>query len=94
MKLQFNETVLTGSWLLQNNQMHVDKTCKRIEWLIHYCLQLIAISPKNGAWETLYLNPDDGQYWERIYPDSELHGGGPPQLMRLTLDIAKQKYNF
>jgi hypothetical protein len=38
------------------------------------------------------MDPDDGRYWERTYPQSEKHGGGPPQLKCLTFQEASKKY--
>jgi hypothetical protein len=92
MKLQPNETVLTGDWFVQNGQARRDATAERIEWLISHQLQKISDSPRWGAWETLYRDPDDGRYWERTYPQSHRHGGGPRQLRVLTIDEAKRKY--
>ena len=92
MKLVPSETELTGNWHVQNGQARRDATCERIEWLISCHLQKIADSPQWGAWETLYIDPYDGRYWERIYPQGEMQGGGPPQLKCLTPDEATQKY--
>ena len=33
-----------------------------------------------------------GRYWERTYPHSDWHGGGPPCLTNITFDAAKEKY--
>jgi hypothetical protein len=92
MKLQPNETVLTGSWLVQNGQAQRDAICERIEWLISHQLLKISDSPQWGAWESLYKDPEDNRYWERTYPQSEMHGGGPPQLHCLEANEAEKKY--
>ena len=91
-KLQPNETELTGSWLLRANQVRRDAISERIECLISQHLQKVEDSPQWGAWETLYRDPDDGRYWERTFPQSELQGGGPPRLKCLTIEEAKKKY--
>ncbi|MET2830342.1 Imm27 family immunity protein [Mesorhizobium shangrilense] len=88
-KLEPNEQLLTGSWIVQDGKVRGDPICVRIEWLLAHHLQKVTDSPQSGAWETLYLDPHDGRYWERTYPHGELHGGGPPQLKRLTPDEAK-----
>lgn len=93
-KLQPSEEVLTGSWIVQDGQARYDEICERIEWLVTQHLQKIADSPQWGAWERVYRNPDDGTYWECTYPQGEMHGGGPPQLKRLTTAEAKQKYGL
>ena len=93
MKLQPHETELIGSWISENNEMHCDATCQRIEQLVagnH--LKQIAVSKQWGSWETLFQDPGDGRYWERTYPQGELQGGGPPRLLCLSVSEAKRKY--
>jgi hypothetical protein len=92
MKLQPDETVLTGSWLIQSGQPSRDSVCERIDWLISHQLQKMSDSPQWGAWETLYIDPDDKRLWERTYPRGEMHGGGPPRLSCLTSVEAKRRY--
>lgn len=91
-KLQPNEVMVTGHWLVENGQASRDESCERIEWLISNHLLKIADSPQWGAWETLYRDPDDCRYWERTFPSSEMHGGGPPQLRCLEAAEAEGKY--
>jgi immunity protein 27 of polymorphic toxin system len=91
-KLQPNERVLTGRWLVEDGRARGDAICDRIECLAVHHLQKVAISPDSGGWETLYRDPDDGRYWERTYPQSEMHGGGPPELKCLTFQEASKKY--
>lgn len=91
-KLQPNEQLLTGAWIVQNGKVIGDATCERIAWLLSNHLQKIAHSAQSGGWETLYRDPDDGRYWECTYPQGGLHGGGPPQLRYLTVEHARQKY--
>jgi len=50
------------------------------------------IGGADGGWSRLYLDPVDGRYWELIYPQSEIHGGGPPRLAHISADAAKIKY--
>jgi hypothetical protein len=91
-KLQPNEQILTGTWLVQDGRARGDAACERIEWIITHHLQKIVDSPQSGAWATLYRDPEDGRYWERTYPQGGLHGGGPPQLKCLTIQEASEKY--
>jgi len=90
--LQPNEQILTGTWLCEAGRARSDAACERIEWLIAHHLQKVADSPQSGAWETLYRDTEDGRYWERTYPQSGMHGGGPPQLKCLTIQEASEKY--
>jgi hypothetical protein len=93
-KLGQAETILTGSWIYEDKTMSGDAICERIKWLIEKHFQKIKDSPTSGCWEILYRDPDDGRYWERTYPQGEMHGGGPPQLRFLTDHEAKDKYGL
>lgn len=85
-----NETRLTGKWLLSEGRMVEDETCKRITKLVNEYLVKLGDDP--SGWETLYRDPNDGRFWELTYPQSEMHGGGPPELRYLSQDEAAQKY--
>jgi immunity protein 27 of polymorphic toxin system len=75
-RLQPNEQILTGTWLVQDGRARGDAVCERIEWLIAHYLQKIVDSPHSGTWETLYRDPEDGRYWERTYPKAECTAAG------------------
>jgi hypothetical protein len=92
MKLEPEETILTGQWLSDRGEFVGDSVCKRIEWLTQRELQRIASSPQWGDWEILYIDPTDGRYWELTYPHGEMQGGGPPQLQVLAATDARNKY--
>ena len=91
MNIDPSETTLTGRWV-PNNQggIQADAACERINSLVQGRLKKLGRDP--SRWDALYRDPDDGRLWELIYPQSELQGGGPPQLRYLTIDEAKQKY--
>jgi hypothetical protein len=91
-KLQPDEKRLIGGLIVENGQVRGDAVSERIDWLLSHHLEKISDSPKDGAWETLYRDPNDGRYWERTYPQSEMHGGGPRQLRCMTAGEAAQKY--
>jgi hypothetical protein len=88
--LKPSETVLTGQWILQGGCPVADDVCKRILALMKS--HLVEVGRDASGWNTLYRDPTDGRYWELVYPQSELHGGGPPELRCLTTDEARQKY--
>jgi len=92
--LQSHETALVGSWFIKDGQALGDETCERIEWLTKHHLKKVALSKDYGAWETLFQDPNDGRYWERTYPHSEMHGGGPPRLVLLSAQDAMKKYQL
>jgi hypothetical protein len=90
--LQGNETTLTGKSLVLDGKVVSDATWQRIDWLVQH--QLLKIASGTSGWETLYRDPNDGRYWERTYPGSEAHGGGPPRLDFITMDEVKRKYGL
>lgn len=92
MNIQSAETQITGKWLSLNGRTVADETCERINKLI--TLHLQQVGHDASGWEVLYRDPDDGRLWELTYPQTELHGGGPPQLRCLTLDEARGKYGY
>jgi hypothetical protein len=89
-KLTDLETDLIGAWLEKRDRIVADPTCKRIEWLI--ANHLVQLSSDSSGWDDLYRDPDDGRLWELTWPQSEMHGGGPPRLTCLALDAARMKY--
>ena len=92
MKLASNETDLVGQWTLKGNDVVADETCKRIELLVQQHLVLLGSDP--SGWDDLYRDPDDGRLWECTWPQSEMHGGGPPRLTCITVDDARSKYKI
>jgi hypothetical protein len=90
MNIDPSETVLIGQWVLQGACPVADDVCNRIFTLTK--LHLVKLGSDASGWAVLYRDPNDGRHWELIYPQSELHGGGPPQLRCLTFDEARQKF--
>lgn len=91
MNLDPTETNLTGRWIPNNlGGIVADDTCRRIDSLVHTHLK--ELGRDSSGWDTLYRDPDDERLWELVYPQSELHGGGPPQLRCLSIDEARVKY--
>ena len=69
-----------------------DRTSKRIEFLVQEYLQKLAINP--DLWETLYQDPNDERLWVLYYPQSEMHGGGPPALKHISKNEAQTKFSY
>lgn len=90
MKLKPKETILKGSWKLFGRTIEADSVSERIEWLITE--YLIEISEDKSGWNKLYQDPDDNRYWELTYPESEVQGGGAPQLENISIQKAEKKY--
>jgi hypothetical protein len=94
MKLPADEAELVGKWDTGGTSVRADPTCERIAWLTEHHLRKVAASPHWGGWQTLYQDPDDGRYWERTYPQSEMQGGGPPRLAIVSVDQARARYKI
>ena len=82
MSISRSETLIKGRWYSEKGRLVADKECERINRLISSYLQKIATDP--SGWGSLYKDPEDGRYWELTYPQSELHGGGRPNLGKLA----------
>jgi hypothetical protein len=90
MRIAAEETDLRGNWINEDGVIVADGTCHRIDWLITNWIQRVCAD--SSGWDVLYKDPHDGRYWELIYPQSGMHGGGPPTLRFMPTDIAKSKY--
>jgi hypothetical protein len=89
-EIEPSERIPTGQWILQSGRTVADDVSKRILALTKS--YLVGVGRDASGWNALYRDPNDGRYWELTYPQSELHGGGPPQLRFLTADEASEKY--
>lgn len=88
-RLGAEEVDLIGRWEVRAGRVVGDATCQRIEELVaHHLVQL----GSRGVWEVLFRDPDDGRYWELTYPDSHLHGGGPPGLTAIPNAEARARF--
>lgn len=94
MNIKPNEKEIIGKIILENSEIKKDKSYVRIEWLVKHYLKKVGVSKESGAWEILYQDPFDGRYWLKTYPQSEMHGGGPPALIQVNESDAKTKYRM
>lgn len=85
-----SETSLVGHWIATGSGVVRDETCRRIELLVETHLTRVARS--SDGWSTLYRDPSDGRFWEHTYPQSAMHGGGPPALHCISQSQAKALY--
>ncbi|MBI2285190.1 MAG: hypothetical protein HYU71_15875 [Bacteroidetes bacterium] len=92
MKLLSSETNLVGRWEFKDGKMLKDEVAKRIEFLIDKDLK--KIKSDTSGWDILYLDENDGRYWELTYPESEMQGGGPQILTVMSENEAKAKYGL
>ncbi len=92
MELKSDEIQLVGRWYESAGRTVADTMCQRIDDLISG--SLTKITSDSSGWDILYQDPKDERYWELTYPESQWHGGGPPQLTHLSYDQAKKKYKL
>ncbi|MGQ1911818.1 Imm27 family immunity protein [Marinifilum sp. RC60d5] len=92
MKINKEENILQGKWVLDGHSLKKDEVCQRIDWLVSNFL--IKINTDITGWNTLYQDPNDYRYWELTYPKSEQYGGGAPKLENITNDMAIVKYGI
>lgn len=92
MQIRPDETELVGRWESVNGTIQGDSVTSRIKKLTRDYLTKIARS--ESGWETLYRDPEDLRFWELTYPQSEMHGGGPPTLRCLSRQEVKRKYGL
>lgn len=88
------ETELVGKWVDENGKVIGDETCQRINELTNGGLELIQDHPRHGGWSRLYQDRSDGRFWELSYPQSHMHGGGPPTLRCLSTAEVQSEYHF
>jgi hypothetical protein len=89
MTLKTDETELRGSWLMRPAGLVADATCQRIEALLS---TLAKLGTSDAGWSALYRDPSDGRLWELTFPQSEMHGGGPPRLAVVSRSEAQERY--
>lgn len=90
MKLEPHDTELCGRWNLIDGKMVPDEVCTRIEALTSEYLKKIGTDP--SGWDMLYQDPWDKRFWELVYLESEIQGGGPPTLRIITNEEVRKKY--
>jgi hypothetical protein len=88
MPLRPDETLLVGRWTWTPSGLVEDDVAMRIRAMLEGALVRVA----GTDWEALYRDPRDGRLWELRYPQSEMHGGGPPTLRVIDRDRAREKY--
>jgi len=86
------ESALIGQWFTDGPRTAADETCRRIESLV--ATHLVELARSTEGWSTLFQDPADGRLWQRTYPQGDLHGGGPPSLLCVSLAQARVAYGY
>jgi hypothetical protein len=85
--------VISGARRSDDGKWMVDgKTCQFIQHLIWG--RFIHIDQREGGSILLYHDPTDRSYWELAYPHTEMHGGGAPVLIRLSVEQVRTLYSL
>ncbi|MEM1223525.1 MAG: Imm27 family immunity protein [Verrucomicrobiota bacterium] len=45
-------------------------------------------------WKILHRNPKTGQYWKEWFPRSHMHGGGPPEFVKISDAEAREEFGI
>lgn len=86
------EQRLDGKWTMRSGRLVADPISERIDWLTAHALKKVATDAT--GWDSLFVDPQDGRYWEKLYLHSEMHGGGPPSLVCISQQDARLKYKL
>jgi hypothetical protein len=86
-----DETEIIGNWIFRDGRMIGDERCERVHRLTKD--YLVKIGSDSTGWDTLFRDPRDNRFWERIYLQSYMHGGGPPSLRCISEAEAATKYS-
>jgi hypothetical protein len=89
--LRPDESRLVGAGVSSSVGFTADLTVRRIEDLVAHHLQFIGTD--RTGWDKLYLDRSDERLWEMTYPESQMHGGGPPTLSVISANDASRKYS-
>ena len=90
--LNEHESEIEGKLFSNGSEVEFDEKCKRIEWLTSSVLNKVSVN--SDGWETLFRDPKDKRLWVLYYPQSELHGGGPPSLCLVSKEEAELKFSL
>jgi hypothetical protein len=55
---------------------------------------LIQVAVDDVNWKVLYRNAVTGDYWKEFFPDSGMHGGGPPAFVKISKEEARREFKI
>lgn len=55
---------------------------------------LVELKVDDVNWVVLYRCPDVGLYWKEWYPQSEAHGSGPSELVKIRKEDAEREFGL
>jgi hypothetical protein len=57
-------------------------------------VHLVEVVVDDVNWKILHRNPATNEYWKESFPQSEMHGGGPPVFDRISKEEAKEEFKI
>ena len=55
---------------------------------------LVQVVVDDINWKVLHRNPTTGEYWKEFFPQSGMHGGGPPVFVKISEEEAKREFKI
>lgn len=55
---------------------------------------LVQVLVDDVNWKILHRNPSNGDYWKEFFPQSEMHGGGPPVFLKISDEEVKREFKI
>ncbi len=55
---------------------------------------LVQVIVDDVNWRVLHRNPATGEYWMEYFPQSEMHGGGPPVFVKISSEEAMKEFKI
>ena len=89
MRIEKHETEIIGKLVLKEGKLVKDANCLRIYDLTENYLRKIVTD--DSGWCVLFQDPHDDRYWELVYLESYMQGGGPPSLLNIGNRLDKYK---
>ena len=50
---------------------------------------LVRVAVDNVNWKILHRDLATGEYWKEFFPQSEMHGGGPSEFVKISKNEAE-----
>ena len=86
MELLPSENKIVGAWIEKGSEIVSDEAGNRIKWLVKNSFTKITTL----NWQIIYKDKNDGRYWLLDYPQSHMHGGGPPRIECISKEAASK----
>jgi hypothetical protein len=55
---------------------------------------LVQVVVDDVNWKVLHRNSTTGEYWRESFPQSEMHGGGPPVFEKISEEEARREFKL